>query len=166
MTLARRALPLCLLALALLGACESEHRGVTEQAPLDALHVAPTSGVAPQEVGRTFALGGRHTDVQREALLVQLIGQVVEWEIRVYEVRHRDRAYRVLSQPLADGDAGSGFNVLRAHAIVTPMSDSDHAALRSVQTDDAITVRGQVQGIELRTLVLIEPAVLVTKTTQ
>ena len=150
-------------ALAQLGGCGDEGRRTVEPQDLDALLERPAVPLTPQEVGRTFALGGRHTDVQREIMVKQLVGQVVQWEIRVYDITHRNGVYQVLSQPLSEGASGDGLNVLRVQALVAPMHEGDHTTLRSAQTDDLITVRGQVQSIELRTLVLVEPAVLVTK---
>ena len=156
-------LTLAALALALLGGCGDEGRRTVEPQDLDALLERPAVPLTPQEAGRTFALGGRHTDVQREIMVKQLVGQVVQWEIRVYDITHRNGVYQVLSQPLAEGASGDGLNVLRVQAMVSPMHEGDHTTLRSAQTDDLITVRGQVRSIELRTLVLVEPAVLVTK---
>ena len=157
----RRALPTAVLAFALLAGCGSEHRPTTEPLRPDGLLAAPAVAVTPQEVGRTFALGGRHTDVQREDLLNHLIGRAVEWELRVYDIEFEDGVYHVISQPLSEDPAGGGFGVLRARAVVSPINESDHATLRSVQTDDLIRVRGQVQSIEMRLLLLLEPAVLV-----
>lgn len=160
MSVDRIALHAAVLALALLLGCADEHSAVADPVSLDGLLAAPAVAVTPQEGGRTFALGGRHTDVQRGLLLDRLIGQVVEWEIRVYDIEYSDGLYRVLSQPLAEDRGDDGFGVLRARAVVSPTNESDHALLRSLQTDDAIRVRGQVRSIEMRLLLLLEPAVL------
>ena len=154
------------LTLALLGGCgEKGHRTVEPQ-ELAALFERPTVPLTPEEVGRTFALGGRHTDVQREIMVKQLVGQVVQWEIRVYDITHRNGVYQVLSQPLSEGASGDGLNVLRVQAMVSPMHEGDHTTLRSAQTDDVVTLRGRVQSIELRALVLVGPAVLTRKAPQ
>ena len=153
-------------ALAQLGGCGDEGRRTVEPQDLVALFERPAVPLTPAEVGRTFALGGPHTDVQREVMIKQLVGQVVQWEIRVYDITHRNGLYQVLSQPLSEGASGDGLNVLRVQAMVSPMHEGDHTTLRSAQTDDVVTLRGRVQSIELRALVLVGPAVLTRKAPQ
>ena len=120
--------------------------------------VAP-SDVALTTVAETFALGTRATGVQRENLQSALIGRRVEWDIPVYEVWYRDGRYEILSQriPAKDPDA---ISLIRVMAHVIPRDDADRTFLERVKTDDVIRLRGIVQEVRPRTIVVLEPAAL------
>jgi hypothetical protein len=122
---------------------------------------APRSDLTPETVAEAFALGTRATNVQREMLDSKLIGRVIEWEFQVYDVELTDGRFTVTSRaiPIADADA---VPLLRVMAYVLPQDEADDALLRAVKTDDLIQIRGIVQEIRLRTVVVIVPAVVIT----
>ncbi|MDP2829487.1 MAG: hypothetical protein Q8O37_12875 [Sulfuricellaceae bacterium] len=123
---------------------------------------AKTNPVAPEQVSEVFALGSEFTDLQRDILRKELVGSVVEWEIHVYEIDYADGIYKVTSQPIPI-KSKQAVNMLRASFSVYPQDDRDHELLRKAKTNDRIKIRGQIQDIVLRTVVLIEPALLVTQ---
>ena len=122
---------------------------------------APRSDLTPETVAEAFALGTRATNVQREMLDSKLVGHVVEWDLRVYDVDLADGRLTVTSRaiPIADAEA---VPLLRVMAFVLPQNEADDALLRAVKTDDLIRIRGIVQEIRLRTVVVIVPAVVIT----
>ena len=121
---------------------------------------AKTNPVSPEQVAEVFALGSDSTDLQRDLLLKDLIGSVVEWNLRVYDIGFADGMYKVTSQPIPIRSK-EAVNMLRATISVYPQSERDHEALRTAKTNDKIRIRGKVQDVVLRTAVVIEPAILV-----
>jgi hypothetical protein len=125
---------------------------------------AKTNPVAPELVSEVFALGSDFTDLQRDLLRKELVGSVVEWDIQVYEIGYADGVYKVTSQPIPI-KSKQAVNMLRASFSVYPQGERDHDLLRKAKTNDRIKIRGKVQDIVLRTAVIIEPAVLVARST-
>lgn len=123
---------------------------------------AKTNPVAPELVSEVFALGSDFTDLQRDLLWKELVGSVVEWDIQVYEIDYADGIYKVTSQPIPI-KSKQAVNMLRASFAVYPHDDRDHELLRKAKTNDRLNIRGKVQDVVLRTVVLIEPAVLISK---
>ena len=110
-------------------------------------------------VAETLALNTRSTEVQREALERQLVGNAVLWNIRVYEVTRDGEAYKILSEPIAITDPAA-TPLLRVLAVVFPQSAEDRGAIEALRTGDTLAVKGFVQGITLRTVLTLHPAVL------
>jgi len=121
---------------------------------------ATPTPVTPQQVAEAFALGANATTLQRELIEKDLIGSVVEWDVRVYDVDYAEGIYKLTSQPIpiASPDA---VQLLRVVAFVRPRGRPDEELLRSIKTDEVIRLRGLVQDILLRTIVTIGPAVIV-----
>lgn len=122
---------------------------------------AQVNPVTPEQVSEVFALGSDFTDLQRDLLSKELIGSVVEWNIQVYEIGYADGVYKVTSQPISI-KSRQAVNMLRATIFIHPQNVPDHDLLRKAKTNDMITIRGSVQDIVLRTVVVIEPALLAT----
>lgn len=162
------ALPL-MLALAACGGGESPESTVpdeaarTEAAPamsLQELQMAVPVKVTPQQIAEAFALGSRSTDLQRELLEKELVGQVVEWDLVLYEVALEGEVYTVTSQPIKVPEA-EGTQLIRIVAQVRARNEAEHAFLRAIKTDDPIRLRGRATGIFLRTITTLDPAVVV-----
>lgn len=123
---------------------------------------AETIPISPELVSEAFALGSDSTDLQRDILRRKLIGNVVEWHLQVYEIEFAEGLYKVTSQalPIKSKEA---VQLLRAAVFIVPSSDDDHDLMRKVKTNDLITIRGRVRDIVLRTVIVIEPAILITE---
>jgi len=121
---------------------------------------ATPNPVTPEQIAETFALGSDSTDLQRELIEKDLVGSVVEWDIRVYEVSYADGRYKVTSQPIPIASADA-IQLIRVVALIQAQSNGDDDLLRAVKTDDVLRIRGLVQDVVLRTVVTIGPAVLV-----
>jgi hypothetical protein len=146
--------------------CEREQQGISGRAILQVqlaeLTRADAVPVLPEQVSEVFALGSDSTDLQRDILRKELIGKVIEWDVQVYEIDYSDGVYKVTSQPIPI-KSKQAVNMLRASFSVYPLDERDHDLLRKAKTNDRIKIRGKVQDIVLRTVVLIEPAILIGK---
>ena len=155
-----------LSAAALLSACggnDAQQEQTQAQEPaftLADLEAAKPVAVTPEQVAETFALGSRSTDLQRELLEKEVSGQVVEWDLQLYEVSLDGDVYTVSTQPVPVAD-GETVNLVRIIASVRARSPEEHAFLRAVKTGDPIRLRGRVTAIALRTAVVLDPAVVV-----
>ena len=135
------------------------HQSLKQQ--LAEIASAQVNPVTPEQVSEIFALGSDFTDLQRDLLNKELIGSVVEWRLKVYEVEFEQGLYKVTSQQLPI-KSKQAVPLLRAAVLIVPSSDNDHDLMRKVKTNDMITIRGRVRDIVLRTVVVIEPALLAT----
>ena len=121
---------------------------------------ATPNPVTPEQVAEAFALGSDSTDLQRELIEKDLVGSVVEWDIRVYEVSYAGGRYKITSQPISIASVDA-IQLTRVVALIQAQSNEDDDLLRAVRTDDVLRIRGVVQDIVLRTVVTIGPAVVV-----
>jgi hypothetical protein len=126
---------------------------------LAAIAEASPSAVSLPELADAFAIGSRSTDVQREELERALAGQVVEWPISVHEVRRQDGWYVVRSQPVPI-QSPEAMPLLHVLAYVVPRNARDEQTLMAVKTGDPLVLRGRVQGIRMRAVIEIGPAVV------
>ena len=78
--------------------CEGERQNAsiraTSEFKLSELMRADVVPVSPEQVSEAFALGSDSTDLQREILRKELIGKVIEWDVRVYEIAYADGVSR------------------------------------------------------------------------
>ena len=129
-------------------------------AAIERIEATPPSAITPEQVAEAFALGSRATDLQRDLLERDLIDSVVEWDLKVYEVAFADGFYKVTSQAIPI-EAGDALQLLRVAAFVQAQDAADEGLLRSVRTDDVIRIRGIVREIQLRTVLVVWPGVVV-----
>lgn len=127
---------------------------------VQALKDAPVMSIALQEVVDTYVLGGTRTDLQRETMTAKLIGSVVVWRFKVYDIAKEDGRYRVVSD-LMNGSQPEAVGKLTVVAFVTPNDEQDIQTLLKLTTGSEITVRGKVDGITLRTAIVLSPAELI-----
>ena len=127
---------------------------------VQALKDTPVMPIALQEVVDTYVLGGNRTDLQREAMTAKLVGSVVIWRFKVYDIAKEDGRYRAMSE-LMDGTEPGAFGKFTVVAFVSPNEEQDIQALLKLTTGSEITVRGKVEGITLRTAIILSPAELI-----
>lgn len=130
--------------------------------PLEELAAAQPSALqAEGELSEMFALGSKHTDLQRENKLNEIKGQVVQWTLPVYEVRRAGDGYKIQTQTKVRLGA-FGSELVGAFVMVTPRSDQDRQLIEALKTDDLVTFKGRIAGVSLRHFE-IKPAVLVVR---
>lgn len=133
----------------------------SEPAPtVQALKDTPVMPMALQEVVDTYVLGGTRTDLQREAMTAKLVGATVVWRFKVYDIAKEDGRYRVMSE-LMDGTEPGAFGKFTVVAFVTPKDEQDVQALLKLQTGSEVEIRGRVDGVSVRTALVLSPAELV-----
>ena len=138
---------------------EVQHQETTQEQLAEIMH-AEVVPLSPEQVAEAFALGSDSTNLQRDLLNKELVGSVVEWRLQVYEVEFAEGRYKLTSQPLPI-KSKEAVQLMRAAIFIVPSSENDHDLMRKVKTNDMITIRGRVRDIVLRTVIVIEPAVLV-----
>lgn len=124
----------------------------------EVMRAAP-SPIQPEQVAEAFALGSNFTDLQRDILRKELIGNVVEWTIPIYEVEMDEGSYKISSQPIPI-KSREAYELLRVVCFVYPKNDAEIERLQLVKTNDKIKIRGKVRDIVVRTAVVVEPALL------
>ena len=125
------------------------------------LEAAPASGLSPSgELAATFEIGGAATDVQRENAFRAIEGQVVVWELPVFDVQRRDDGYRVATQGHVMTVFGPSPRI-RARVFITPRNDAERQQIEALTTGQMIHFKGRIKGAALRQLE-IEPAILWT----
>lgn len=67
----------------------------------------PAMPIALQEVVDTYVLGGNRTDLQREAMTAKLVGAIVSWRFKVYDIAKEDGRYRVMSELMNGTEPGA-----------------------------------------------------------
>ena len=146
-----------------LAACDEAPPPNTPSEPaltVQALKDTPMMSIALQEVVDIYVLGGNRTDLQREAMTVKLVGATVVWRFKVYDIAKEDGRYRVMSE-LMDGTEPGAFGKFTVVAFVTPRDEQDVQALLKLQTGSEVEVRGRVDGVTVRTALVLSPAELV-----
>lgn len=127
---------------------------------VQALKDTPVMPMALQEVVDTYVLGGTRTDLQRETMTAKLVGATVSWRFKVYDIAKEDGRYRVMSE-LMDGTEPGAFGKFTVVAFVIPRDEQDVQALLKLQTGSEVEVRGRVDGVTVRTALVLSPAELV-----
>lgn len=130
----------------------------------DLVAMQPSDLKAEGELSEVFALGSKHTDLQREKKSKEIIGKVVQWRLPVYEVSKSGGGYRIQTQTRI-GTGMFGTNLVGTFVHITPRSDQDSKIIEALKTDDIISFKGQIADTSLRTLT-IRPAVLVAHSQQ
>jgi hypothetical protein len=152
-----------LVLVSLLSACGEASPPNTPSEPAQTVQAwkdAPVLPMALQEVVDTYVLGGTRTDLQREAMTAKLVGATVSWRFKVYDIAKEDGRYRAMSE-LMDGSEPGAFGKFTVVAFVTPRDEQDVQALLKLQTGSEVEIRGRVDGVTVRTALVLSPAELV-----
>ncbi|MEN9842926.1 MAG: hypothetical protein RLZZ612_755 [Pseudomonadota bacterium] len=147
----------------LLAACGDAPSPNTPSEPVQTTQAwtdTPVIPIALQEVVDTYVLGGTRTDLQRDAMSAKLVGAIVSWRFKVYDVAKEDGRYRVMSE-LMNGSDANAFGKFTVVAFVTPRDDQDVQALLKLQTGSEIEISGRVDGVTVRMALVLSPAELV-----
>jgi hypothetical protein len=124
---------------------------------------SPTTPIALQDVVDVYVLGGSGTELQRANMTSKIQDAVVVWRFKVYDIsEYGDGRYRVISE-LMDGSNADAFGKFMVMAYLTPRNDQDIQAFLRLQAGSYIAVRGRVEGIALRTTLVLNPAELMNQ---
>lgn len=115
--------------------------------------------ISLKDVVDTYVVGSRNTDLQRERITEMLIGSTVVWTFTIFDVAKEGERYRVSSELMSSSSPG-GIGKFAVVAYVFPRGQSDQHAIEKLMTGDAVKVKGLVQSVNLRTALVLSPAVL------
>jgi hypothetical protein len=99
-----------------------------------------------------FSYGEKYTDIQRENKEAEIKGEIVEWELAVYDVKKTsDGIYRIQTSQKS-GSVGTFIDLYT-------FSPEEVSRVESLVSDDNIKFRGKITGTSMRNIE-IEPAIL------
>lgn len=130
--------------------------------PLVELASAQPSALRPEgELAELFAIGSKNTDLQRENKLKEIKGQIVQWQLPVYEISRSGDGYKV--QTKMSVRAGMfEQNLLGTFVHITPRNDAERQEIEALRTGDVIQFKGKIAGSRMRSLE-VRPAILASK---
>jgi len=135
-----------------------EEKTVQVAQTLEQLAKTPVSNISPHgELAEIFLPMSKYTDVQRENKEKEITGKVVQWKLKVYEVKKlSEDKYKIQTQ--ADSET------LGTVVYVQVRNAQEKSFLESLKTDDFVTVRGKIDGVvPFIRHISIDPAILVVK---
>lgn len=115
--------------------------------------------ISLKDVVDTYVVGSRNTDLQRERITEMLIGSTVVWTFTIFDVSREGERYRVSSELMSSSSPG-GIGKFAVVAYVFSRGKSDQHAIEKLMTGDVVKVKGLVQSVNLRTALVLSPAVL------
>ena len=129
--------------------------------PVAQLEAEPASDLqATGKLAEIFQFGGNATDVQRENAEAAIKGKVIDWQLRVFEVKRKGDNYQVITETslakLFTGPATAATRIT-----LTPRDADERTTIEALKTGDQLRIKGRIKGVTLRSL-NIEPAVLWT----
>lgn len=132
--------------------------------PIEALKAASISTLDTKLLCEMYTLGSDYTDLQREEMEKQIVGHVVEWKLKVYEVdRTSDQGvYRIQTQSCVSGMGALGKLLYGMPSTTIQLhvgSEEERQRVYSLKTDDTITVKGRIVGVTALRNIEIEPAI-------
>jgi F0F1-type ATP synthase delta subunit len=93
-------------------------------------------------------------------MTAKLVRATVSWRFKMYDIAKEDGRYRVVSD-LMNGSQPEAVGKLTVMAFVTPNDEQDIQTLLKRTMNSEITVRCKVDGITLRTAIVLSPAKLI-----
>lgn len=119
----------------------------------------PSKVLPSGDLAEIFRYGSDFTDLQRELKLKELLGELVEWRLPVYDVRQTGDKYTIQTGSRFKGNL-SERRVIGTFLRISPRGEIDKNYIEHLKTGDIITVKGLVKDSSLRNLE-ISPAILI-----
>lgn len=141
------------------GEIDEENGRASTEAQLASVQLSTPFDMALQDVVDIYVVGSRNTDVQRDRTTEKLIGSTVVWTFTVYDIARDGERYRVSSE-LMSSDFPDSIGKFGVVAYVLPRSQSDQQTVEKLITGSPVKLKGVVQSINLRTALVLSPAVL------
>jgi hypothetical protein len=109
------------------------------------------------ELAEAFNLNSKNTDIQRENLLKQIKGQVVIWEVTVYEVKKDDgTVYKIQTS----GGLNLGGSDVGTFIYLTSKDEDQKKFIEGLRTGNIIRIKGILSGESFLRSLVIKPAIL------
>lgn len=143
------------------GCDNSATSGAPKAEALATLVAAQPSALRPDgELAEMFLLGSNNTDIQRENKLKEITGQVVQWQLPVFEVSRHGDGYKVQTSQSSEGLLGQAL--VGTFIYLTPRDDKERQTIEALKTGSLITIKAIISGSSFRSLELT-PAIIVTQ---
>ena len=129
------------------------------QDKIASLPSASPSSLSPTgDLAAKFGAMPENTDIQRENAEREIMGEIVQWTLKVQEVSKWGAYYRIQT-------LGSD-SVVGTFVSIYPQSNEESSYIESLKTGDTLEVKGYISGITMRDgdldpAVDIDPAILV-----
>jgi RNA polymerase subunit RPABC4/transcription elongation factor Spt4 len=144
-----------LIVIAMVNQPSKEQREQRDNAQLEQLAEAPVSDISPHgELAEIFAFGSKYTDIQRENKEKEITGKVIQWKLKVYEVKKSSEDIYII-QTASDSDTVGTL------ADISVRNAQEKSSIESLKTGDFVTVKGKIDGVSALRHITIDPAVLV-----
>lgn len=122
---------------------------------VEELRSAPISDISPSgKLKDLFEIPSKYTDLQRDTVLKDVKGKVIQWNLFVYEVERDGLQYKIIT---------SGNENVSCSITLIALSDSDRGELLSMKTGDIISIKGVLTGETGFRTIKISPAILYKK---
>ncbi len=141
------------------GEIEEENARASTEAQLASMQLSTPFDIGLQDVVDIYVVGSRNTDVQRDRTTEKLIGSTVVWTFTVYDIAKEGERYRVSSE-LMSSDSRDSIGKFGVVAYVLTRSQIDQQAIEKLMTGNPVKLKGVVQSINLRTALVLSPAIL------
>ena len=109
------------------------------------------------ELAKAFNLNSKYTDIQRENLLKQLKGQLVVWEVEIYEIdKKSDKVYKIQTS----GGLNIGASNVGTFVELTAKDTLQSNFIEGLKTGQVIRIKGILTGESTLRSLIIKPAIL------
>lgn len=109
------------------------------------------------ELAKAFNLNSKYTDVQRENLLKQIKGQLIIWEVEIYEVdKKSDKTYKIQTS----GGLNIGTSDVGTFVELTAKDTLQSNFIEGLKTGQVIRIKGILTGESTLRSLIIKPAIL------
>ena len=129
-----------------------EEQNKQAQDKLQSFIESPIDNISGGELKEIFEFGSKSTDIQRENKEKELIGKIVKWNVKVYEVTKTGYGYRIQTSKTSD--------MVGTFTNIAPQNEEDKTYIEGLQTDNFITVKGKITGTSMRHISL-KPAMII-----
>lgn len=114
---------------------------------------APSTLSPRGNLNEAFSMMSKYTNLQRDNLEKEITGQVVQWQLPIYEVRKKsDGIYRIQTDSM--------YGMVGTFITLYTQSEDEVRTVESLTTGKIITVKGRITGTSMRNID-IDPAILI-----
>ena len=149
-----------LIALGWALAPSDKEKAQTQANALDVIANAQPSNLSPVELGAIFSPNSKYTDLQRDNKEKEITGQVVQWTLKVYDLKKLDEGkYKIQTQ--SSVNFGQSSEPVGAWVTIYTRSPEETQFVGGLQTDSLISFKGKITGVDFMRNIEIDPAILV-----
>jgi len=112
------------------------------------------------ELASAFKFPSKYTDLQRDKLEKEIIGQIVQWTLPVYEVDKMGEGYLIQTSGV-EAILG-GTPMVAADITVYPRNENEKSYIEALKTGDLFSFKGKIKGTTIRRIG-IDPAIIISK---